>query len=490
MNNLTPPQQDRLREIFGEHASFDLQERRAYGHTAGTVPPLAQPLVGDTTPSAVVQPTTREQVIALVHFANEAQVPLTPRGRATSGFGGPTPIHGGIVVDFSLMRRILDIQPDGENYTVTVEPGITWQDLDEELNEIGLSLRLYPTSAPTSTVGGWLAQGGAGIGSYEFGYFSDNVTKASVVLPDGSTRDFGGDDLKYISDVEGITGLIYSVVFRVRLQDEIVVQAYEFTTAGDLQIALREIYSAELPIWSLTFIDPTMARLKNEVPLEKHHGVVVEPDRPLLSQCYLASIAYPASRQSEIEPVLAYLIEPLGARTTRRVAEHEWCERFNPLRLKYLGPALVPAQVVLPRDRFAEFVYRLREKVEVPIAFEGTVIKGTEIAVLGFVPNEGQKIDFNAAFALSMNMINTAKDLGGHAYSTGLYFTRERDSALGKARVDDLELFKATWDQNNIMNPNKVITHNAVNWAITLSSTGEMFARTQFARLLRSVSFK
>ncbi len=74
------------------------------------------------------------------------------------------------------MKNVLSI--DAAAGTVTVEPAITWEKLDQALKPDGLTLRLYPTSYPSSSVGGWLAQGGAGIGSYEFGWFKENVVSA------------------------------------------------------------------------------------------------------------------------------------------------------------------------------------------------------------------------------------------------------------------------------------------------------------------------
>jgi len=72
---------------------------------------------------------------------------------------------------------------------VTVEPGLSWEQLDRELKKEGLTLRLYPTSYPSSTPGGWLAQGGAGIGSYEYGWFDRQVVSARIVLPAGEVRE-------------------------------------------------------------------------------------------------------------------------------------------------------------------------------------------------------------------------------------------------------------------------------------------------------------
>ena len=89
------------------------------------------------------------------------------------------PVKKGLVIDFYRMKDVLSV--DKKNRTVTTEPGITWEQLDTRIKKEGLTLRLYPTSYPSSTVGGWLAQGGAGLGSYEHGYFHENVISANAV---------------------------------------------------------------------------------------------------------------------------------------------------------------------------------------------------------------------------------------------------------------------------------------------------------------------
>ena len=174
------------------------------------MPSLAKPLVGNTVPAAVVQPCNEEELVALARWANENSVPITPRGKASSGYGGVLPVKNGVVVDFFRMKNIVKI--DSDNLTVTIQPGIVWEQLDRELKKRGLTLRLYPTSYPASTAGGWLAQGGAGIGSYEYGWFKDNVISARVVLPDGNVRKFNLSELDVVADAEGITGMISEMV--------------------------------------------------------------------------------------------------------------------------------------------------------------------------------------------------------------------------------------------------------------------------------------
>lgn len=176
MSGLNASQQAFLKDTFDGRANFRRVERKLYGHDIAAIPNLVKPLIGDTTPDGVVQPESEEELVELTRWAVREGIPLTPRGKASSGYGGTIPVKNGVVVDFYQMKDVLDV--DEENLTVTVQPGITWEQLDKVIKPMGLTLRLYPTSYPSSSVGGWLAQGGAGIGSYEYGYFRENVISA------------------------------------------------------------------------------------------------------------------------------------------------------------------------------------------------------------------------------------------------------------------------------------------------------------------------
>ena len=174
------------------------------------------------------------------------------------------------MVDFYRLNNIIHIDPD--TLTATVQAGIIWEKLDHELKKQGMTLWLYPTSYPASTAGGWLAQGGAGIGSYEAGWFRENVINARVVLPDGTVREFSGDELDLIADAEGITGLISEITIRIQPMEDLEVVATGCPDPHELQRFLQSLIDNKLPIWSLVFINPRMAELKNRAPLMEHLG--------------------------------------------------------------------------------------------------------------------------------------------------------------------------------------------------------------------------
>ena len=125
MAGLSKRERKYLEGRFPGRVTFDRTERMLYGHDIASVPKLLKPLIGGCVPRAVVQPADEAELVELVTWACGRGIPLTPRGRATSGYGGVLPVKRGLVVDFYRMRRVLEIDVGGP--TATVEPGITWE---------------------------------------------------------------------------------------------------------------------------------------------------------------------------------------------------------------------------------------------------------------------------------------------------------------------------------------------------------------------------
>jgi Fe-S oxidoreductase/FAD/FMN-containing dehydrogenase len=460
MADLTRKQQSFLKETFGDRVNFHKIERKLYGHDMAVIPSLVKPLVGDTIPEAIVQPQNEEELVALVRWANENNIPLTPRGKASSGYGGALPVKNSVVVDFFRMKNIIRI--DLDKLTATVQPGIVWEQLDRQLKKKGLTLRLYPTSYPASTVGGWLAQGGAGIGSYEYGWFRDNVISARIVLPSGEVRELSSAELDLVSDAEGITGLISEVVVRVQPLEDLEIIAIGCPDPQDLQKFFQLLIEKELPVWSLLFINPSMAELKNRAPLMEKHG---HPDekRVLLPAAYITTIAFRKKDNELVRNKLAEILRPCEAEIlSDEIAHHEWSNRFKVTLVKRLGPSLVPSEVVVPLSTIGDVLTEIENKVHQPVVKEGVLIrKGRdgkpEIAILGFIPSDQRKFSYNFVFGLVLTIMKIAEKYGGRPYSTGIYFSSRVNEVLGKERAEKLRRFKSEVDSKSILNPGKVI---------------------------------
>jgi Fe-S oxidoreductase/FAD/FMN-containing dehydrogenase len=480
MGGLTKQNRAFLENIFRDRVSFDSIERKLYSHDIGALPNMIKPLIGGTTPDAVVQPGSEKELVELVQWARENSIPITPRGKATSGYGGAVPIEKGLVIDFYHMNRIKSI--DKASLTATVQAGVVWEKLDQELYKQGLTLKLYPTSYLSSTVGGWLAQGGAGIGSFDAGWFRNNVLEARGVLPDGSVKTFSGDELDLVSDAEGITGLISEVTIKVQQFEEMDVIAVGCNTPDDLQKLTERFIEKGLPLWSIIFINPKMAELRNKAPLKEHLGHVVE--QPVqLPASFIATLTFRKKDEKTIKKGLEEAISELdGEILAEEIADHEWEKRFKIMRIKRLGPSLIPVEIVVPLSRFAKIMNEITRKIAQPIVKEGIFVKEgrkgePEVVILGFIPGDQRKFNYNLVFSLSLSVIKIAEKYGGRAYSTGLYFAGKASEVLGGKKLQNLQSFKEQIDPDGIMNPGKVLEKRAITRAIGLAGGFESFLR-------------
>jgi Fe-S oxidoreductase/FAD/FMN-containing dehydrogenase len=480
MADLDSARRSSLERLFGSRSSFDETERALYSHDIAAMPSLVAPLIGRAVADAVVQPETEAEVVALVQWATEHRVPLTPRAKATSGYGGVIPVHQGVVVDLSRMKHITEI--DGEALTVTVEPAVVWEALDAALARRGLTLRLYPTSYPSSTVGGWLAQGGAGIGSYEAGWFRDNVVRARVVLPSGEIREMSGDDLALVSDAEGITGIITHLTVRVQPVEPLQATAIACPSPAVLQQVIQGLVDANLPLWSLAFINPTMAELRNRAPLMEHWGHPVG-QRVVLPAQYVLLLTGRVRERAAVARGLAPLLAATGASALdQRIADHEWETRFKLMTVKRLGPSLVPSEVVVPLTGLASVLDEIASKIRQPLVMEAVAVRGArptaEIVMLGFIPGDQRTLGYNFVFGLALTMIRIAERHGGRAYSTGLYFASKAGAVLGAERLDRLRDFKHQVDPDGLMNPGKVLGNGVLGVAMRAAAVAEPLVRT------------
>ena len=468
-----------LRSIVGDRIRTDRVERRLYSADIGEMPRLVKPFVPAGLAGAVVRPLTEDEVVEVVRLAAAEGLKLVPRGASTSGYGGVLPVEGAVVVDVSGMHGILDV--DSAARTARVQPGLIWEELARRLAPLGLALRLYPSSTPSSSVAGWLAQGGAGFGSYEFGMFKDNVASARVVLPTGEVRAFSGDDLaNLVADAEGITGIIIEVTVMLRDLEPETHRLFAFENAPALHAALAGVSAAELPLWSITFLNPESTRLKKKLPHSHGHPHQEANERyePNLPEAFLAVVAYPSSREAAVGAALTDIVTANGGSELQaEAAEHEWEQRFAPMRLKRVGPSIIPTEVVVPLTSLASVLGEIDAKIGQPFVLEGMVGKGDRVVLLGFIPHDSRTFAFNAAFALSLSVIAIAKRNGGSAYSTGLYFRREADSVLGADRVRRLEYFKRTIDPTGLMNPNKVLGRGVIDAVMGFAATFEPLIR-------------
>ena len=141
-------------------------------------------------PELVVLPETTEQVQAIVRTCYEEGIPFVARGSGTGLSGGALPVEAGILIVLSRMRKIHEV--DIANQRIVVEPGVINKWVSDEVADDGYYYAPDPASQIVSSIGGNLAENSGGVHCLKYGFTTNHVVGAEIVLPDGSVVNIGG----------------------------------------------------------------------------------------------------------------------------------------------------------------------------------------------------------------------------------------------------------------------------------------------------------
>src|SRR5688500_16128789 len=133
-----------------ENVLFSEADRIVYSTDTGSPPSIVDLLVKRKA-DAVVRCRTIEDVEQVLNFCLPRRIPVTPRAAATNALGGAVPKRAGIVLDLTPMNKRIEV--DERAMTVNVDAGVVIWDLQKRLNDVGLELPCYPTSALAATIG-------------------------------------------------------------------------------------------------------------------------------------------------------------------------------------------------------------------------------------------------------------------------------------------------------------------------------------------------
>ncbi len=134
-------------------------------------------------PQVAVIARSTEDVSAVMRYAYERSIPVTPRGAATGQAAGAAALMGGIVLSMNAMNRLLEV--DVPNMQAFCEPGVVHAKLNEALAPHRLAFPPDPGSTKMATVGGMASTNAHGMRAVKYGPTSSWVLGLEVVLPDG-----------------------------------------------------------------------------------------------------------------------------------------------------------------------------------------------------------------------------------------------------------------------------------------------------------------
>jgi len=233
---IAPPRLDaatraRLVEMLGPDRVRDDVYERAFHALGQSYHDLLRLRAGDLTlaPDAVLYPRAAEEVLALLAFCSERDIAVVPYGGGTSVVGSVSASPGAfpsiVTLDMSGMDRLIEV--DTAARTATAEAGIHGPALEKGLAAKGMTLGHHPQSFEFSTLGGWIAHGGAGQGSSRYGRARDWLVSAKLATPKGllDTGGFPGSSAgpqlrDMVLGSEGLFGIVTEATVRLHTAPE------------------------------------------------------------------------------------------------------------------------------------------------------------------------------------------------------------------------------------------------------------------------------
>ena len=331
-------------------------------------------------PDAVVFPTSREQVIAVVQACGRHGVPFVPRGAGTGLAGGTLPVGGGVMIALTRMKRILEINLR-DRYAV-VEPGVVNVTLARALAGSGLHFAPDPSSQGACTIGGNVATNSGGPHTLKYGVTVNHIRGVELVLPDGSVVRTGGP----LEDAPGfdLTGLIVGNEGTFGIVTEVTVALTRdpeagrtflgvFETVDAATEAVSQMIAAGIVPAALEMIDNPMIRA---VEAAFHLGFPVEAGAVLIAE----TDGLEAGLEREAADIAAVIVATGGtvnrsiAWRTRREPEYTaiWKARKSAFgAIGRISPTFCTQDGVVPRTKLPHilrFIAATAEKYGILIA--------------------------------------------------------------------------------------------------------------------------
>lgn len=416
-------------------------------------------------PDAVIFARNHQQILQLVKLCRDFQVPLISRGTGTGTTGATVPVHGGVILSFEHMNRIIKVDPD--NRLMIAEPGVTNETIQLAAAEHGFFWPPDPTSSAVCTLGGNLAYNSAGPKAVKYGTTRDNVLGLTLITGKAETLHCGvkttkgvvGYDLtRLMIGSEGTLGIITSATLKLTPLPETrrTVQIIYNSMQSAAQAVTRIMAQPVIPC-SLEFIDkPAIDMIRDyaSVPLPVNAGamLMVELD----------------GRQSSIDDELSAIIKSAdnpgcveikqATSAAEITALWETRKALSPA-LRKIAPKKINEDVVVPVSRIPDLIKGLEilsRKYNIPIVNFGHAGNGNIHVNLLTDPDDKDMQQsvlecLEAVFALVLKLEGTISGEHGIGLVKKDYVGKELDSIS----LDYMRSIKAVFDPDNILNPGK-----------------------------------
>ena len=446
-----------VRELIGDRLSTGSSVLELHSHDEAYTPPAL--------PDAVAFPKTTEEVSAILKICNQHHCPVVPFGIGTSLEGHIVPVKGGISVDTSHMKSVLEV--NDRDWDAIVEPGVTRKELNQALKGTGLMFTVDPGA--DATIGGMTATRASGTNTVRYGSMKDNVLALEVVLADGSIINTGtrarksaaGYDLTHLMiGSEGTLGIITKVTVKLHPVPE---------TISAATCAFESISDAVDTVIMAMQVGIPMARIELLDELQMQGMNLYNPEMKLPEKPHLF-LEFHGTETGVVEQVALFdeVSQEFNASHFAWASKTEdrnklWKARHSAY---YAGKALrkgsegIVTDCCVPLSNLAECIERTKVLIEdsgmiAPLV--GHVGDGNFHLLILVDPDNQEEIQ--QAMNLAGKVSYLAIELGGtvtgeHGVGTGKikYMQEEHGDAYAL-----MGLIKKTLDPNNIMNPGKLV---------------------------------
>ena len=447
-----------LKAQFGERCSTALVVREQHGRDESPfeVPP----------PDAVVFAECAADVAAAVTLADQYAVPVIAFGTGSSLEGHLLAVQGGISIDVSRMNKIVRINP--EDLTVTVQPGVTRNQLNNEIRHTGLFFPIDPGA--DASLGGMAATRASGTNAVRYGTMRENVLALQVVTASGqilrtgtrAKKSSAGYDLtRLMVGSEGTLAIITEVTLKLYPQPESVSAAIcTFPSIAAAVATTIQIIQMGVPIARCELLDANAVRAVNK------HDKLTLREAPMLLMEFHGSPSSVAEQAATVQDVAR---EQGGQdfewATTPEDRTRLWTARhrayFAGLQMKP-GCRTVTTDTCVPISRLAECIaLAVREADETGLAYYIVGHVGDGNFHIAYLIDPQIPAERETAERLNAQLVHHALSLEGTCtgeHGIGLHKQGFLIDEAGLATVDMMRLLKRALDPKNILNPGKIFT--------------------------------
>src|SRR5690554_2952670 len=448
---------DELARHFGDRFSTAHAVRDHHGRDESPFPPML--------PDAVVFAQSTDDVAWLAQRCHEHKVPLIPYGVGSSLEGHILAIQGGISVDLSGMSQIVAV--NAEDFTATVQAGVTRTQLNEHLRDTGLFFPIDPGA--DASLGGMAATRASGTNAVRYGTMRENVVSLKVITADGriittssrARKSSAGYDLTRIFvGSEGTLGIITEVTVRLYPQPEAISAAIcNFPTIDAAVQSVIQVIQMGIPVARVEFMDTWAVKATNA------YSNLTLAESPLLLFEFHGS---PAGVQEQAEVVQSIARDNGGMdfewATRPEDRSRLWAARHNAY---FAGLQLRPGcrasttDVCVPISRLADCVRDTTadlDKASFPYTIVGHVGDGNFHVLMLLDPVNPD--EWEESQQLNRRLVHRAIEMDGTCtgeHGVGLHKMEFMQTEHGQDALDLMHTLKLAFDPHDIMNLGKIL---------------------------------